>query len=97
MNMFLKSSFLVFVIATFFLASSVGYAGLNPKGWGKGKKKGWSGENVPPGVSKKEMKEKENQAKKEAKKAEREIKKKTREARKAAKETHQEAGKATQL
>ena len=81
MNRILKSVLAVVVAGVFFMSlnSSV-YAGLNPKGWTKGKKKGWHGENAPPGLSEKEMKKHEKQAKKEVKKANKEAKKKAKEA-----------------
>ena len=67
MRRFLRSSLLILMVSGIFFASSMGYAGLHPKGWLKGKKTGWKGENVPPGLSKKETKKKGKRAKKEAK------------------------------
>ena len=67
MKKILKSILVLLVIGLFFTTSA--YAGWNPKGWFKGKKQGWEGEQVPPGLSKKEIKGQEKKTKKEAKKA----------------------------
>ncbi len=64
MSKFTKS-FLILMIAVLFSVSSAAYArpSFNPKGWSKGKKKGWEGESTPPGLSKKEAKKLEKEAK----------------------------------
>ena len=56
----------VLVVVSMFLLGSSAQAGLNPKGWFKGKKKGWEGESTPPGLSKKEKEKAEKEAKKAA-------------------------------
>ena len=58
----------------------------DPPGWMKGEKKGWQGESMPPGLSKKDTQQAEKEARKKAKEAEREAKKKAKEAEKAARE-----------
>ncbi len=71
MNRILKS-ILAVIVLSLFCVSSMAYArpSFNPKGWLKGKKKGWHGETTPPGFSKKELKAQEKAAKKQAKEAE---------------------------
>ena len=83
MNRILKS-LLVVMMLSLFCVSTIAYArpSFNPKGWFKGKKKGWHGESTPPGLSEKELKEQEKSAKKQAKEAEKA-------AKEAAKETAQ--------
>lgn len=65
-------SLLVLIVISLFFASSVADArpSFNPKGWFKGKKKGWHGESTPPGLSKKEARQAEKEARKQAKEAE---------------------------
>ncbi len=83
-------SLLILIVISLFFASSVADArpSFNPKGWFKGKKKGWDGESTPPGLSKKEAKK----AEKEAKKAEKEAEKKAKEAEKAVEKAAEEVG-----
>lgn len=69
MNKFLKFFFVIAVIV-FFTSSAYARPSFNPKGWFKGKKKGWHGESTPPGLSKKELKAHEKAAKKAEKEAE---------------------------
>jgi hypothetical protein len=56
----------------------------DPAGWSKGEKKGWNGENVPPGFSKADAKKAERDTRDAAKKAEKDLKKKQKEAEKEA-------------
>ena len=58
MSKFLKF-FLVVIVVVFFTSSAYARPSFNPKGWFKGKKKGWHGESTPPGLSKKELKAQE--------------------------------------
>lgn len=71
----LKFFLIIAVVALFFTSSVYARPSFNPKGWFKGKKKGWHGESTPPGLSKKELKAQEKAVKKEAKKAEKEAEK----------------------
>ena len=70
--------FALMVVSVFLMHTSA-HAGWNPKGWVKGKRKGWQGESTPPGLSDKELKHKGKEAKKEAKKAEKEARKEAKE------------------
>lgn len=87
----LKFFLVIAIVALFFTSSAYARPSFNPKGWIKGKKKGWHGESTPPGFSKKELKAQEKAAKKEAKKAEKEAKK----LEKKAEETTEEEVKST--
>ena len=53
----LPVAFLLGVVLSLIFGSSWGFAtpveGTNPPGWSHGKKTGWQGENVPPGLAKK--------------------------------------------
>lgn len=71
----LKFLLVIAIIALFFTSSADARPSFNPKGWFKGKKKGWHGESTPPGLSKKELKAQEKAAKRETKKAEKEAEK----------------------
>ena len=57
-----------------------------PSGWEKGKKVGWDGGELPPGLSKKDAEKAKKDAEKKAKEAEKEAKKKAKDAEKASKE-----------
>ena len=81
-----------FAVATFAIFSLVMSTpvfakkdGDSPAGWSKGKKTGWGGENMPPGLAKSDVKKAEKEAKKKQKELEKEAKKKQKEIEKAAK------------
>ena len=78
---------IVMLVLGMFLAQTAVYADWNPKGWFKGKKKGWNGEQTPPGLTKKEVDAANKKAAKEAKKMEKEAAKQAKKAEKAAGET----------
>lgn len=84
---------MVFLIALSFVVASPAFAKKDggPAGWAKGEKKGWSGENTPPGLDKKNAAKAEKEARKKAKEAEKEARKKAKEAEKAAKKAEREA------
>ncbi len=63
----------------------------DPSGWGKGEKKGWHDEKMPPGLSKKDGEKAEREAKKAKNETEREAKKKQKEAEREAKKKQKEA------